>query len=105
MPLYTPLSGSWLNMTESVQRIISHRALDGAAPASPEDIMRYVEETARGWNADPTPFVWAGTPSSSPPTCLPAPTSARRLRSLQHTPHPPSSRRSHLHRTPCQVTL
>lgn len=39
LPLYTPLSGPWLNMTESVQRIISHRALDGAAPASPEDII------------------------------------------------------------------
>jgi hypothetical protein len=58
MPLSTPFSGSWLNMTESVQRI--HRALDGSAPASPEDIMRWVEETARGWNADPTPFIWAG---------------------------------------------
>src|SRR5712691_143154 len=60
MPLYTPLSGSWLNMTESVQRIISHRALDGAAPASPEDIMHWLEQTARGWNADPTPFEWGG---------------------------------------------
>src|SRR5216684_7296341 len=60
MPLYTPLSGSWLNMTESVQRILIHRALDGTAPPSPEDIMRYVEETARGWNIDPTPFVWGG---------------------------------------------
>ena len=27
MPLYTPLSGSWLNMTESIQRIIAGRAL------------------------------------------------------------------------------
>src|SRR6266852_6260119 len=27
LPLYTPLSGSWLNMTESVQRILIHRAL------------------------------------------------------------------------------
>ena len=60
MPLYTPLSGSWLNMTESVQRIIIHRALDGTAPTSPEDIMTWLEETAGGWNADPTPFVWGG---------------------------------------------
>jgi len=60
MPLYTPLSGSWLNMTESVQRILIHRALDGTAPTSPEDIMHWLEETARGWNADPTPFIWAG---------------------------------------------
>ena len=29
MPLYTPLSGSWLNMAESVQRIIVGRALAG----------------------------------------------------------------------------
>jgi hypothetical protein len=60
LPLYTPLSGSWLNMTESVQRILIHRALDGTAPTSPEDIMHWLEQTARGWNADPTPFVWAG---------------------------------------------
>jgi len=60
LPLYTPLSGSWLNMTESVQRILIHRALDGTAPTSPEDIMHWLEETARGWNADPTPFVWGG---------------------------------------------
>jgi hypothetical protein len=60
LPLYTPLSGSWLNMTESVQRILIYRALKGHTPGSPEDIMIWLEETARGWNADPTPFVWGG---------------------------------------------
>jgi hypothetical protein len=55
-PLYTPLSGSWLNMTESVQRIIVHRALAGTAPTSPQDIMQWLEETARGWNADRPPL-------------------------------------------------
>lgn len=29
MPLYTPLSGSWLNMAELIQRIIGNRALGG----------------------------------------------------------------------------
>src|SRR3954447_22678027 len=29
MPLYTPISGSWLNMAESVQRILVRRALEG----------------------------------------------------------------------------
>ncbi|MDO8455546.1 MAG: hypothetical protein Q7T07_01390 [Burkholderiaceae bacterium] len=29
MPPYTPLSGSWLNMAESIQRIIGRRALAG----------------------------------------------------------------------------
>jgi len=29
MPLYTPLSGSWLNMAESVQRILCSRTLNG----------------------------------------------------------------------------
>jgi len=28
LPLSTPLSGSWLNMTESIQRILKRRALD-----------------------------------------------------------------------------
>jgi hypothetical protein len=60
MPLYTPLSGSWLNMAESIQRILVRRALEGQTPASPEDIMGWLEETARGWGADPTPFAWAG---------------------------------------------
>jgi transposase len=32
MPLYTPIGGSWLNMAESVQRIIVSRALAGQHP-------------------------------------------------------------------------
>ena len=60
LPLYTPLGGSWLNMTESVQRIIKSRALNGTTPSSPQEVMTWLEATARGWNADPTPFVWAG---------------------------------------------
>jgi hypothetical protein len=60
MPLYTPLSGSWLNMAESIQRILVRRALAGQTPASPADIIDWLEATARGWNADPTPFVWGG---------------------------------------------
>ena len=60
MPLYTPLSGSWLNMAESIQRILVRRALAGETPSSPEDIIAWFEATAQGWNADPTPFEWAG---------------------------------------------
>lgn len=60
MPLYTPLSGSWLNMAESLQRIIVRRALTGQYPQSPEEIIRWLEETVAGWNAAPTPFVWGG---------------------------------------------
>jgi hypothetical protein len=60
VPLYTPLGGSWLNMTESVQRILKPRALDGQYPTSPGQIINWLEAPARGWNADPTPFVWAG---------------------------------------------
>jgi hypothetical protein len=59
-PLYTPLGGSWLNMTESIQRILKRRALDGQYPTTPQAIIDWLEATARGWNADPTPFVWAG---------------------------------------------
>jgi hypothetical protein len=60
MPLYTPLSGSWLNMAESIQRILVRRALAGQTPGSPDDIIDWLEATARGWNADPTPFEWGG---------------------------------------------
>jgi hypothetical protein len=28
MPLYTPVGGAWLNMAESIQRIIKRRALE-----------------------------------------------------------------------------
>ncbi len=60
MPLYTPISGSWLNMAESVQRIIVPRALAGQQPASAEAVIQCLEETVAGWNAAPTPFAWGG---------------------------------------------
>lgn len=60
MPLYTPLGGSWLNMAESIQRILKRRALEGEHPATPTDIIAALEATACGWNRDPTPFVWGG---------------------------------------------
>jgi hypothetical protein len=60
MPLYTPLGGSWLNMAESVQRILIRRGLGGQHPETPEEIMAALEATARGWNANPTPFEWGG---------------------------------------------
>ncbi len=60
MPLYTPISGSWLNMAESVQRIIVHHALSGQHPKTAEQVIEWLEQTVTGWNADPTPFVWKG---------------------------------------------
>jgi hypothetical protein len=60
MPLYTPLSGSWLNLAESIQRIIARRALDGHHPQSREELIAWLDDTVAGWNADPTPFVWHG---------------------------------------------
>jgi hypothetical protein len=58
MPLYTPLGGSWLNMAESVQRILTRRALAGEHPTTPEQIIGWLEAAARGWNRHPTPFLW-----------------------------------------------
>jgi transposase len=60
MPLYTPLGGSWLNMAESIQRILKRRALDGQHPSSPAEIGAWFEQTAGNWNRQPTPFVWNG---------------------------------------------
>jgi hypothetical protein len=60
MPLYTPLGGSWLNMAEAIQRILKRRALDGQQPQSPGEIGAWFEQTARGWNRQPTPFIWNG---------------------------------------------
>jgi transposase len=60
MPLYTPLGGSWLNMAESVQRIIVRRALSGQHPQNAQEVIDWLEQTVDGWNAAPTPFVWNG---------------------------------------------
>jgi hypothetical protein len=60
MPLYTPLSGSWLNMAESLQRIVVGRALAGQQPHSTEELIGWLEDAVAGWNAAPTPFVWDG---------------------------------------------
>ena len=60
MPLYTPLGGSWLNMTESIQRILKRRALAGQHPTNPNEIIAWLEAVARAWNRNPTPFEWGG---------------------------------------------
>ena len=60
MPVYTPVGGSWLNMAESIQRILKRRALDGQHPDSPEQIIGWLEAVAGHWNEEPTPFEWGG---------------------------------------------
>lgn len=60
MPLCTPLGGSWLNVAESIQRILKSRALDGHHLNTPEEIIAWLEAAARGWNREPTPFEWGG---------------------------------------------
>jgi hypothetical protein len=60
MPLYTPLGGSWLNMAESIQRVLKRRALDGQHPTSTGEVIDRWESVAKHWNAAPTPFIWGG---------------------------------------------
>ena len=60
MPLYTPVGGSWLNMAESLQRILKRRALDGQYPTDTAQIIAWYEAAARHWDAAPTPFAWGG---------------------------------------------
>jgi hypothetical protein len=61
LPLYTPLSGSWLNLAQApLQRIIVRRALAGDHPQTAAEIMQSLAETVAGWNAHPTPFIWDG---------------------------------------------
>ena len=60
MPLYTPLSGSWLNMAESLQRIVVRRALAGQHPRSARELLSWLDDAVAGWNAQPTPFIWGG---------------------------------------------
>jgi hypothetical protein len=60
MPLYTPVGGSWLNMAESIQRILKRRALEGQHPRDTDQIIAWFEAVAGHWNAAPTPFRWGG---------------------------------------------
>ncbi len=60
MPLYTPLGGSWLNMAESMQRILIRRGLAGQYPQTSDQIIALLEGVAHGWNLNPTPFEWGG---------------------------------------------
>jgi len=68
MPLYTPISGSWLNRAESIQRILVGRALAGPHPDSPAQLIEWLEAVARGWNGNPTPFIWGGQRALRPPS-------------------------------------
>lgn len=58
--LYTPIGGSWLNLAESVLRILVRRALVGQQPESAEQVQEWLLAAVRGWNRDPTPFEWGG---------------------------------------------
>ena len=58
--LWTPTSGSWLNMAESVQRIIKGRALNGQHPANVQMLKQWLTDAVEGWNRHPTPFIWGG---------------------------------------------
>ena len=60
LPCYTPIAGSWLNLAESVQRIVVRRALCGQHPESAAEVIAWLEATAAGWNRNPTPFEWDG---------------------------------------------
>lgn len=58
--LHTPMGGSWLNLAESVQRIIVRRACAGQHPRSVPKLQGWLAATIRGWNAALTPLVWGG---------------------------------------------
>src|SRR5256885_3775181 len=71
MPLYTPLSGSWLNMAESLQRIVVGRALAGQHPHSAGARIGLLEVPEAGWDAAPTPFASARKRRQRPPPAPP----------------------------------
>src|SRR5438309_1060609 len=60
LPLWTPIAGSWLNLAESLQRIVVRRALGGQHAEHTTQLMVWLAEAVVGWNADPTPFGWGG---------------------------------------------
>lgn len=48
-------------LTVSIRRILKRRALDGEHPTTPDEIIAWLEATARGWNRAPTPFIWGAS--------------------------------------------
>src|SRR5262249_61462693 len=66
MPVYTPLSGSWLNMAESIQRILKRRALAGQDPGAPQGSKGWVAAGAGRRKNDPPP-VWRGGGAAGTP--------------------------------------
>ncbi|HYL43654.1 MAG TPA: hypothetical protein VEU97_09740 [Ktedonobacteraceae bacterium] len=56
MPLYTPIGDSWLNMAESVQRIIVPRALAGQHPQNAQQVIDWLEQAVVVWNQAPPPL-------------------------------------------------
>src|SRR5450755_1465153 len=48
------------NMSESVQRIIKRRALQGYHTYDVEILKEWLTDAVIGWNRHPTPFIWGG---------------------------------------------
>ena len=65
MPLDTPVGGSWLDMAESIQRVLKRRASEGQHPTTVAEIIAWFEAVARHWNAAPTPFERGRAPSGA----------------------------------------
>ena len=51
---------AFLNMAESVQRIIKRRAMAGHHVYDVEILKDWFRDTIVGWNRHPTPFIWGG---------------------------------------------
>src|SRR5436305_1682279 len=99
---WRPEGGSWLNMAESLQRILKRRALDGQYPTETSQIIARFEAAAKHWDAAPTPFVWGGKRAgrrrrqrerrhrlggSGPCSCVPVPRHADLWPQASHTTH------------------
>lgn len=73
MLLYTPLGGSWLNMAESIQRILRRRALDGNPSRDPRRDYCVVEGGCR--RVEPCPHTvrlgWQARCPACSATCAP----------------------------------
>ena len=69
MPLYTPLSGSWLNMAESVQRIICGRALNGQHPQTVAQVITWLEDTVAGLERQPDSVRMGRQTQGAPSPC------------------------------------
>jgi hypothetical protein len=89
LPLFTPLGGSWLNMAESIQRILQRRALAGQYPLESRPLSPGLQR--RQWAGIGIRLPWYGEANAPCVVNVPANGDSIAWLALALAPHGPSS--------------